>query len=382
MDGKQLAVFSSSGIIGICDFKKRIWRIIPLQYVLKAKFLGSSFLLVLSNEGLFLVATDLTELKPSVIPLQGSTSDVRFVDTFGGDQMIIQMGEAVHVFRFNVNTETKQIHFTVVLNLAFEQLLLQSALLPDGNLLLLTANYQLLVLKGQELHRLSSDCLQFLVLAGDFIILKKPERVWTLHWKGREYPLKSSFDALYPHLTGIVLLQQSDNKFSLNASAPETSFLLPELFFLTRQQRLLDEFGKEKNDLLSLCLQYLILKCANEPESLRILDEYYREYASFEFAKALTNVARKIEVHEASGLLAHMFHFAPLKIIQKLLDVDEVEAPLIFIPYLAKSYHEDIPGRKQAIKLVLARLRQVNHPKLDAILEFLTELQLEIEALD
>ena len=331
----------------ICDFSRRVWRQIPINFVKFIKFLGDDFMVISDGtSGLFLIATETLELRPALIPIQGAIEDIRFVDTFGGSQLIVQLASALHAFQFTVNDSNKQIHFSIILSVNWELELKQAALLND-RLLMQTEN-QLQILAGNRVIS-CFDSSQFIIVAGEFIcIFNETKRSWSLIWENREFLLEvEAFHGVYSQLAGFVALSLPSSSFSLTNEPPSSSFLLSKLYHLTGQMRLLDTI--QSTPLHGICLEYLILECADEPELLRAMDDYFAE--SRDFARALIHVARKVELHDASRMFAHFYACSPLKIVQR----SDVEDGIKFLPYLAKSYFEDFESRKEAISLILSR---------------------------
>ncbi len=336
-DCKSLVVLNEDGQAAVCDFTRRLWRPVQLTCVKEVRFLNSQFLILCTSDTkkLYLISLTQTELFSTSIPLEAE--GLNFFACSSDGNLIVQVGDGVHVFAFTALPSQRQIHFTnsftcrLQENEQLEQAATQSGFLyllnPAGIFSVISLNTGKLVAQFKNI----STFLCF----DEFVLVKKGANSWCLYWNSRLFDLTSRADAIYPQLPGIVAISTNSRSFSLS-SCLNSTFLLPKMFRFTGQLRLLER--SKQNELV---LEYLVLECLSEPELLRQMDEFF--VGSLEFARAIVKCCRKIEVFQAAQIFAHFFNFSPGKMIQLLQPAD----CLLFLPFLVNT--EDEVGIKQVL---------------------------------
>jgi hypothetical protein len=304
----------------------------------EGRFLNSKFLILKKNGAcLHLISLNQVELHAAAIPLQ---ADLDFFDCSADGSLIVQVGEGLHVFTLTALPSQRQIHFTnsFTCRLPDDEQLKQAANQSDLLYLLNRRGVlNILTVNAGELVAQFAGITAFLCF-DDFVLVKLA--TWHLYWNMRLFDLEIGADAaIYPQLPGILAISSDCPSFSLSANSLNTTFLLPKLFHLTGQLRLL-----EKSRDFELVLEYLLLECLQEAELLRQFDEFFA--GNLCFARAVIRCCRKVELSEATGIFAHFFNFTALKIIEMSTEAD----CMLFLPFLLNSDNE------QASEAMLSKL--------------------------
>lgn len=347
-----LAVLNESGMAAVCDFTRRLWRPIHASSICQMAFLNNEFVIFSTKENnnnnscsMYLISLSQPELYATPIPLQTALT---FFACSGDGSLIVQQDEAVHAFSFTSRPSSRQIHFACTFSYSFTGKLKQAAVCNEHLYLLedsCAAKLTIVAMSTGMITGQLTDVSCFLCV-DDFLLVKKATTAtWYLYWNSELLDLCCTADAIYTHLPGIVAITLSAPNFSLSAPI-SSSFLLPRMFRLTGQFRLLEKGGGIGGGDV-LILEYLVLECREEPELLRKLDEFFARNSAF--ASAVIKCCRKVELAEAIRMFAHLSSFTPRKIV----DLVGPEECLLFLPFLVNSFDYEC---KQAITDILKKL--------------------------
>lgn len=335
-------MLNEAGLAAVCDFKRRLWRPVRASCSIEEiRFLKSDFLIFKSQDDgkLYLIALSQPELYATAIPLQ---APLDFYACSSDGSLIVQATGGVHVFSFTFLPSNRQIHFTNSFSCRFDEGLVQAAV--HGGLLYLLAEdckLSIIAMNTGDLTAQLKNISCFLCFDG-FVLVK--QGTWHLYWNSRLFNLDSSARSIYPQIPGIVAIGADLTSFSLSTPV-DRKFLLPALFRLTGQLRLLERCAQDE-----LVLEYLLLECRDEPELLRQVNEFFATGdQSVILAQAIIKCCRKIELAEAIKMFAHLPAFSPLKIVE----MTSAEDCFLFLPFLANSFDEEC---KEAIKKLLPKL--------------------------
>lgn len=351
VEGTCLLVCGDSGI-AFCDFLKRSWQpISSFQSLINPKWLGDSHVVALTpgpHPQLILISRKSAELLAIPVP---EPQAISFIDTYNNWQLLIQTPTKMDIYAFEGDNSC---NFTFVKAIPLEQTdcLKQAAFFKDALYSLDTIGK---LTTGSFV--LCEDCESFLVLSTGHLLIHLHNQTSCLYHVDdcKMVPIGQSPLAVLPFTNCFTTLTSADlpANFSLN-SALQSKFLLPVLFANSIDQESLLLKASALNDpLYPLALEYILLESLGKAEYLAVLDRVHSKDHMLIMSKAIVGLTRKIEAHEASQkLFQHLPSFSPL-FITKSLPLSDL---LIFLPYLAKSYFENVEERKEAIVLVLDSL--------------------------
>ena len=347
MDGSCLLVCGSIGV-AFCDFSTRNWKSLPFDTLLHPRWLGNSHVVALTpdNQQLLLIDRNAEIMK---IPVEDS-SNIKFIDTYNNWQLILQISGEIVILGFN----HESISFTIVTRIPFESdsPLIQAAFLKD-KLFTLNCDGTFLVNAGPKLE----GCESFLVLFTGHFLIQRSNGAPVL-WKDdddigqmrpMEIPSSQRILAVLPFTNCLTLLHSDCPHFSLHDPI-QSRFILPDLVAIEPNETFM--LGWKDDPLYQMALEYVLLKCLNNKDSLQFLERLHQSNVRV-FSLAIVSLTRKIEFSEASqDLFAHLSTFTPL-LIAKTIELDDA---LNFLPFLAKSYDENVKERGDAILFILDAL--------------------------
>lgn len=338
-----MLVCGSAGV-AICDFETRSWKSLPVESITHPSWLGNSHVVALTpdHHQLVLISRDGEMMK---IPLEEASS-IKFIDTYNNWQLVLQIDREIILLGFNMET----ISFTLLKRIPFETHvpLKQAAFLKEK---IFTLNGEGTFLANNEPKM--EECESFLVLSTSHFLITKSRGAPVLWIDDQIHPVEvlasQRILGVLPFTNCFTLLLSESPNFSLH-DAVQSRFLLPDLFAIEANETILNAW--KEDPLYQLALEYVLLKSLGNKKALECLDRSHQSKTRL-FSLAIVSLTRKIEFHEASQkLFSHLPTFTPL-FITKNIDFDDA---LIFLPYLAKSYFENVNERKDAILFILEGL--------------------------
>ena len=279
------------------------------------------------------------------IPVEEASS-IKFIDSYNNWQLLLQIPTEIIVMGFSNETMS----FTLFKRIPFksEVPLKQAAFFKDK---LFTLNQEGAFLANNE--PIMENCESFLVLSTGHFFITKSHDVPILWREDQIHSIEilpsQRILGVLPFTNCLTLLLSESINFSLHDPV-QSRFLLPDLFAINPDETLLPAW--EGDPLYQLALEYVLLKCLNNKDALECLDQLHSSNPRA-FSLAIASLTRKVEFHEASQqLFAHLPTFTPLFVAKNI----ELDDSLIFLPYLAKSYFENVVERKEAITFILKGL--------------------------
>lgn len=276
------------------------------------------------------------------IPVE-EAPNIKFIDFYNNWQLLLQIEKEIIVLGFDIET----VSFTQVKRIPFETYvpLKQAAYLKE-NIFTLNKYGTFLVNNEPEME----ECESFLVLSTGHFLITKSRGTPVLWIHGQIHPIdilsSQRLLGVLPFKNCFTLLLSENSSFSLH-DAVQSRFLLPDLFAIKADETILR--GWKDDPLYQLALEYVLLKILGNKSALKCIDRSHQTDTKA-FSMAIVSLSRKIEFHEVSQkLFIHLPTFTPLFITKNI----NIDAALIFLPYLAKSYFENVDERKDAISLIL-----------------------------
>jgi len=305
---------------------------------------------------------------------------IKFIDTYNNWQLIIQNDQEITIFAF----DCQEVKFTLLHKIPLKndhQRIKQAAFLKES-LFFLTLQGSLNSIKAQgdaETCVLSIGCESFLVLSTGHFLIFKLEGIFLLK-DSKEWPIKSLIDhskplAALPFSNCLTLLTTEQENF--NISAPlQSHFLLPDLFMACLDAQLLLLEWKD-DPMYPLALEYILLESCGKEDLLAALDQFHTQDTQLAliFSQALVSICRKIEPHTASQqLFALLPSFSPGRVVETLCTSKKGDDFINFLPYLAKSYFEDVDERKNSITTLLLAIfaRRSLYTRIGKVKEYLS----------
>jgi hypothetical protein len=373
-DGSCLFVSGFEGA-AFCDFIKRSWNRQPLpDQVIQSKWLGNDHVVALLPGALVLISRHSHVVMK--IPVE-SPEQIKFIDTYNTWQLIIQNDKGISVFAF----DCEDFKFTLRQSISFAvEDALKQAVQVGESIFILSHTGTLAVLENSMPLPLCESCVSFIVLStGHFLVMKQNGSLALL----KDSCEISLMEGCAPLLAALpfsncftLLLQEHEN---FNILVPlQSRFLLPDLFRSGGDVDVLSVWIEDP--MYPLALEYILLDCSNG--ALPALDQMHRKSRKLAriFARALVSISRKMEVHQVSQNIFHFLpSFSPDAVVQILLEKplndedkstedsinysnvdnnyysneDNDNLLINFLPYLAKSYFEEVNDRKDSITTLL-----------------------------